>query len=99
MKKADWVKYRESEAWKHLYMNRSSTSNEEILLEFYARIDRVAEESIPKIVKGKFMPMPFWSDRLRQTPDIGKSQYKKYNRINSVQNYILWKRQRRSTGS
>ena len=44
MKKADRVKYRESEAWKPLDMDMSSMSNEEILLDLCARIDRAAEE-------------------------------------------------------
>ena len=89
MKKVDWVKNRESEAWKHLDMDMSSTSNEEIMLNFYTRIDRAAEESIPKIVRGKVMPKPFWNERLRQTRDKTKAIQVQQNKVNSK--LILWK--------
>ena len=91
MKKADWVKYRGSNAWKEQY-RMEYRSNDEILVDLYARLNTAAEEAIPKTKCGKFMPKPFWNERLKQTIETREILYKKYKRGKSVQNYILWKK-------
>ena len=91
MKRADWVKYRESNAWRR-GREIENMGNEELLLDLYSRINEAAEEAIPKIKCGKFYPKPFWNDRLKRTRETRERQYKKYRRRKSMQNYILWKR-------
>ena len=96
MKKADWLLYRESEAWRNIEHNISNRSNEEIMKEFYMRLERAAEAAIPTVNGGKFFPKPFWNDRLRQTRETRERLYRKYDRIQSSRIIQCGRQQRQS---
>ena len=53
----------------------------EVMKELYMRLERAAEAAIPTVKGGKFLPKPFWNDRLRQTPETRERLYRKHNRI------------------
>lgn len=91
MKRADWGKFKERDAWSNLVL-REQESNDEILKDLYNRFDRAAEHASPKVVVGKYYPRPFWTEKLKQTREVRERLYKKYRRRMSPQNYVLWKK-------
>ena len=48
IKKANWTKYRESDAWKDSSVDREA-NNEEVLADLYNRFNRAVEQAIPQL--------------------------------------------------
>ena len=91
-KKTNWNLYSTCPVW--IGISKVFSSNDEMLDDFYNRINIACNESIPEISRGKFFPKPFWSSELTHSRAQREIFYQRYRRSPTIENKIRWSRAR-----
>ena len=89
MKSANWDVYKSSPVWRDI--PSSFPTNEELLEDFYQRIDQASEEAIPRTTPSKFFPKPWWTDKLKKSRMKRENLYLIYKHSKTLRNLIAWK--------
>lgn len=93
LKKINWEKFHESNAWNDLPDNLERY-NTHLIQDFYRRFEVAINESAPKYIMTKFFPKPWWSDELKKTKNEREKNYQRYRRNKTLENLLNWKKSR-----
>ena len=66
IRKAQWEAFTNSGVWRAIPENGNLLQSEELLNDLYNRINRAANEAIPRRQTGNLFPKPWWSLELKQ---------------------------------
>lgn len=91
-KNALWTTYKEHSTWNNI--NEMCNNDETNFTNFYNKLNKAAESTIPKFTPSRFFPKPWWCEEVKEARDKREIAYTNYRRNKSLINIILWKRAR-----
>ena len=92
-RKVDWKKFSKSTIWTQIPNKFDERTPEELLHDFYRKLDGAIIESTQEYEHKTFFPKPWLSAEVTLLKDREKA-YRYYKRRKSSQNFLTWKRLR-----
>ena len=93
-RKINWGIFKSGEQWTDLPNDLDERDAEEIVDDFYDRINKAIDKATPQYIHKPLFPKPWWSAQLTASYEKREKAFKVYRRRKSPQNFLNWKRSR-----
>ena len=93
-KKADWLLYENHQTWNEIPQEFPKENLRRTVDDLYERLNKAAEDSIPRSTHHKFFPKPWWNAALKKSHKLREAAYKKFRQNKSPLNEYKWKKLR-----